>query len=102
MKNTKHYIRRRTASPVKLSGKAAYSYLELIIVLGVLGVTFSAFLLWQRGYVRGMRDVAAYYQEREAILNRIELLQADQAADFEGLRRYEINWRQKKIIWLGR
>ena len=79
----------------------AYSYLELVVTLGVFAVMFTAFMHWQRGYVRGMRDVAEYYKEREAILNRIELRQADRITDFEGLKRYEINWRRRKIIWVG-
>ena len=80
--------------------KRAYSYLELVIVLGVLALIFSFFLLWQRGYTRGMRETAEYYQERETILNRIELNQADGVSDFSGLKKYELDWRGKKIIWL--
>ena len=80
--------------------KRAYSYLELVIVLGILALIFSFFLLWQRGYAHGLREAAEYYQERETILNRIELNQADRVSDFSGLKKYELDWRGKKIIWL--
>jgi hypothetical protein len=81
--------------------KHAYSYLELIITLGILALIFSFFLLWQRGYTRGMREVAEYCQERETMLNRIELNQADKVSDFSGLKKYELTWRGQKIIWLN-
>ena len=80
--------------------KSAYSYLELVVTMGILAVMFAAFMLWQRGYVRSMKDIEMYYTEREAVLNRIELRQADKVTDFEGLKRYEINWRRRKVIWL--
>ncbi|MDR1324398.1 MAG: hypothetical protein LBK68_08185 [Candidatus Margulisbacteria bacterium] len=81
--------------------KHAYSYLELIIVLGILALIFGFFLLWQRGYTRGMREAVEYYQERETLLNRIALNQADSVSEFSGLKKYELTWRGKKIIWLN-
>ncbi|MDR1452921.1 MAG: hypothetical protein LBJ25_02980 [Candidatus Margulisbacteria bacterium] len=81
--------------------KHAYSYLELIIVLGILALLFSFFLLWQRGYARGLREATEYYQEKEIILNRSELNQADRVSDFSGLKKYELDWRGQKIIWLN-
>ena len=95
-----------TAFPLSQGGRTpslrrAYSYLELAVVMGILAVIFAAFMLWQRGYVRSMKDIEMYYTEREAILNRIELGQADNVTALEGLKRYEINWRGKKIVWLG-
>ncbi|GBR74459.1 hypothetical protein NO1_1630 [Candidatus Termititenax aidoneus] len=81
--------------------KRAYSYLELVITLGILALIFGFFLFWQRGYTRGMREAVEYYRERETILNRIELNQADNVSDFSGLKKYELIWRGKKIIWLN-
>jgi hypothetical protein len=81
--------------------KHAYSYLELVIVLGILALIFGFFLLWQHGYTRGMREAVEYYQERETLLNRIALNQADSVSEFAGLKKYELTWRGKKIIWLN-
>ena len=89
------------AVPPSKGGTNAYSYLELVITMGILAVIFSGLMLWQRGYVRAMKDAETYYAEREAILNRIELKQADKVTDVDGLKRYEINWH-RKIIWLSR
>lgn len=78
--------------------KRAYSYLELLIVLGVLAVLLAGVLRWQSGYVRQMRDTQDYYQERQAVLHRLEIGDYDRTSSQGNYRQNEIDWRGRKII----
>ena len=81
--------------------KKAYSYLELLVTLGIVAVLLAAVLRWQSSYVRQMKDVQNYYQERQVILKRLAAGDYDRTFDRNGYRQSEIDWRGQRIIKLG-
>jgi type II secretory pathway pseudopilin PulG len=81
--------------------RRGYSYLELIVTLGILAVLGGSFLCWQRGYVRQMRAVLGYYQERQTALNRLAAGDYDRTEIRGGLKHHILNWRGREIIVLG-
>jgi len=78
--------------------KSAFIYLELVVTMGILAIMFAAFLTWQQGFIRQMRDVQAYYQERQIILNRLARGDYDRTEQRDGYKYNEIFWRGKRLI----
>jgi type II secretory pathway pseudopilin PulG len=81
-----------------MNKKAAFIYLELVMIMGVLAIMFAAFLAWQQGFVRQMRDVQNYYQERQIIFNRLARGDYDRTEQRDGYKYNEIIWRGKRLV----
>ena len=91
----------RTAPRTEGSGagsKKGFVYLELVVTMGILAIMFAAFLTWQQGFIRQIRSVQIYYQERQSILNRLALGDYDYTEQRDGYKYNEIIWRGKKLV----
>jgi hypothetical protein len=52
--------------------KKAFSYLEILITIGLITICFLIFYGWQQGYTKNIKVINQYYQDRTTLINQAE------------------------------